>query len=340
MSVGFPNFFMITGPGSPSVLSNMAVSIEQHVDWIADCLAYLRDARPRHDRAHRDRRGRLGAARQRLRRHHARTRRPTPGTWARTFPASRGCSCRTSAASAPTGDLRRGRRATATSASRSTARRRRSATTASSAALQPDVALLLEMMATLGPAAARHDAGRRCAAFCRGHGRDAAARARTSARSSTARCPARRRPDVPPLPAGDAGPASDRRLLPRRRLGARQPRLRRSVLPRSVRAHRRASSSRSTIATRLRPVPGGRRRWLRRGALGRRQCRRARRHARPARGVRWSAGGNIAAVVCQLARDAGGPPIAGQVLITPVTDCDLDAAVVPRNGDGYVLTAR
>ena len=37
-SVGFPNLFMITGPGSPSVLSNMMVSIEQHVDWITDCL--------------------------------------------------------------------------------------------------------------------------------------------------------------------------------------------------------------------------------------------------------------------------------------------------------------
>jgi cation diffusion facilitator CzcD-associated flavoprotein CzcO/acetyl esterase/lipase len=41
-TVGFPNFFTVTGPGSPSVLSNMAVSIEQHVDWIADCLDYLR----------------------------------------------------------------------------------------------------------------------------------------------------------------------------------------------------------------------------------------------------------------------------------------------------------
>ncbi|QQN62998.1 alpha/beta hydrolase fold domain-containing protein [Bradyrhizobium diazoefficiens] len=40
---GFPNFFMITGPGSPSVLSNMAVSIEQHVDWVVDRLAALRD---------------------------------------------------------------------------------------------------------------------------------------------------------------------------------------------------------------------------------------------------------------------------------------------------------
>jgi cyclohexanone monooxygenase len=43
MSAGFPNLFIITGPGSPSVLSNMIVSIEQHVDWITDCLAYMRD---------------------------------------------------------------------------------------------------------------------------------------------------------------------------------------------------------------------------------------------------------------------------------------------------------
>jgi cyclohexanone monooxygenase len=43
MSVGFPNLFIITGPGSPSVLSNMIVSIEQHVDWIADCIVFMRD---------------------------------------------------------------------------------------------------------------------------------------------------------------------------------------------------------------------------------------------------------------------------------------------------------
>jgi cation diffusion facilitator CzcD-associated flavoprotein CzcO len=41
---GFPNLFIITGPGSPSVLSNMAVSIEQHVEWISDCIRYLRSA--------------------------------------------------------------------------------------------------------------------------------------------------------------------------------------------------------------------------------------------------------------------------------------------------------
>ena len=38
---GFPNLFMITGPGSPAVLSNVMLSIEQHVDWIADCLAHM-----------------------------------------------------------------------------------------------------------------------------------------------------------------------------------------------------------------------------------------------------------------------------------------------------------
>lgn len=43
MSAGFPNLFIITGPGSPSVLSNMIVSIEQHVDWIADCIVFMRD---------------------------------------------------------------------------------------------------------------------------------------------------------------------------------------------------------------------------------------------------------------------------------------------------------
>jgi len=45
MTAGFPNLFIITGPGSPSVKSNMVASIEQHVDWIADCLRYLSDGK-------------------------------------------------------------------------------------------------------------------------------------------------------------------------------------------------------------------------------------------------------------------------------------------------------
>jgi cation diffusion facilitator CzcD-associated flavoprotein CzcO len=39
---GFPNLFTITGPGSPSVLCNMPVAIEQHADWISDCIAHMR----------------------------------------------------------------------------------------------------------------------------------------------------------------------------------------------------------------------------------------------------------------------------------------------------------
>ncbi|MGQ0481714.1 MAG: flavin-containing monooxygenase [Pseudonocardia sp.] len=42
-TAGFPNMFLITGPGSPSVLSNMPVSIEQHVEWITDCIRHLRE---------------------------------------------------------------------------------------------------------------------------------------------------------------------------------------------------------------------------------------------------------------------------------------------------------
>ncbi len=38
---GFPNMFTVTGPASPSVLSNMMTSIEQHIEWIADCMEYM-----------------------------------------------------------------------------------------------------------------------------------------------------------------------------------------------------------------------------------------------------------------------------------------------------------
>lgn len=56
-SAGFPNLFLVTGPGSPGPLSAMVKSIEQHVDWIAECLIYLRahgfaviEADPAHER--------------------------------------------------------------------------------------------------------------------------------------------------------------------------------------------------------------------------------------------------------------------------------------------------
>ncbi len=53
----------------------------------------------------------------------------------------------------------------------------------------------------------------------------------------------------------------------------------------------------------------------------------------------WSAGANVAAVVCQQARDSGGPAISGQLLLTPVTDSDMASPSYLENADGYLLTA-
>ena len=44
MSAGYPNLFLITGPQSPSVLTNVIVAIEQHVDWIARCLSHMQSS--------------------------------------------------------------------------------------------------------------------------------------------------------------------------------------------------------------------------------------------------------------------------------------------------------
>jgi acetyl esterase/lipase len=52
----------------------------------------------------------------------------------------------------------------------------------------------------------------------------------------------------------------------------------------------------------------------------------------------WSAGANVAAVACHRARDAGGPDIVSQVLLMPVTDCDMTRDSYVENADGFVLT--
>ena len=99
MTAGFPNMFMITGPGSPSVLTNMIVSIEQHVDWIAACLAHLRSRDVATIEADRRGGGRVGA-RMCARSASGRSiRKPIPGMSAPTSRVSRACSCPTSAAS-------------------------------------------------------------------------------------------------------------------------------------------------------------------------------------------------------------------------------------------------
>ena len=42
-TVGFPNLFTMTGPGSPSVLANMVTGVEHHAEWIASCISYIRE---------------------------------------------------------------------------------------------------------------------------------------------------------------------------------------------------------------------------------------------------------------------------------------------------------
>ena len=87
------------------------------------------------------------------------------------------------------------------------------------------------------------------------------------------------------------------------------------------------------------PLPGRRRRRLRRAAVGRRPRHRARRHPRASSS--WPAGApaaNVAAVAAQRARDEGGPDLAGQFLLTPVTDSDFTRPSYVENADGYVLT--
>jgi acetyl esterase len=53
-----------------------------------------------------------------------------------------------------------------------------------------------------------------------------------------------------------------------------------------------------------------------------------------------SAGGNLAAAACLMSRDRGGPKIAMQALIYPITDCDFERPSYRENGEGYFLTRR
>ena len=95
---GFPNLFTITGPGSPSVLTNMLPSIEQHVEWVADCIGYLREKGLSRIEAQAEAEENWVAHVREVA--GASLRSPAaPGISAQTCRASRACSCHTSAAS-------------------------------------------------------------------------------------------------------------------------------------------------------------------------------------------------------------------------------------------------
>ena len=251
------------------MLSNMAVSIEQHVEWIVDCLDHLRGRRLRHHRAHPAGRSRVEPARPGLREHH-----PLPDRQLLVHGGQRprqapGLPALYRRRRRLPGGLRRGR-----GPGLPRLYPRRPGGVAVQRRGDP-------------PAAARRGHG------ARGHGGPGPAADRVDVRSRTpgpswqavdGRAPAgarrrrgrrrraagcRRGTRLPAVPARVARSPPDRRLLPRGRLGARQPGLRRSLLPRPVRPVRHRHRVGQLPARSGGPVPGRRRRRLRGRAMDR-----------------------------------------------------------------------
>ncbi len=138
--------------------------------------------------------------------------------------------------------------------------------------------------------AARDAVGRRCARLLGDDGDRSAARPRGRRDRRRRASRSGRLAPVPSLPAGDPGPTSDRRLLSRRRLGTRRPRLRRSVLSRPVREVERRRRVRRLSSRARSAIPRGGRRRVRRGSLDRRKRRDAGRRTGAARGLRVERG--------------------------------------------------
>ncbi|MCU1395203.1 MAG: putative flavin-containing monooxygenase [Ilumatobacteraceae bacterium] len=338
MSAGFPNLFMITGPGSPSVLSNMMVSIEQHVDWIADCLRDLRGAglqtiEPTVDAVegwvrHGNDYAAISLA-------------PQANSWymganvpgkPRVFmPYAGGVdryrqACNDVVVADYLGFVRRG---PSTEVVNDGIVRR----------VQPDVALMLEMMASLDLPAMDSMSPADARLF--------------STMVSAQRAPG---PEVGELidgmlpgAAGDLACRLYRPTTPGPHplvvyfhgggwvLGSadsddplcRDLCVRADALVISV-DYRHAPESRFPAAP---DDAFAAVQWVAE-------------HAEELGGAPgqlavagWSAGANLAAVVCQIARDAGGPHISGQLLLCPVTDADPTRRSFAENREGYVLTS-
>jgi cation diffusion facilitator CzcD-associated flavoprotein CzcO/acetyl esterase/lipase len=337
-SVGFPNFFTITGPGSPSVLSNMTVSIEQHVDWIVDCVDYLRakgfetiEPTPVAEAGWNQHVDDCGAI----------TLYPTANSWymganvpgkPRVFlPYIGGVDVYRAACDEVVAKDYFGFTLTGPGGSHcndGVVRR-----------LQPDVAMVLDLMATMELPLIESLSVADARAFVQAM--------------------AAERPPGPEvgeiidgvLP-GAAGELSYRLYRPA------------SPGPHPVVAYFHGGgwvlgdqesddplcrdlcvrSDAVIVSVNYRHAPEARFpaaaddafaavKWIAANAI-------------ELGGIPgqlavagWSAGGNVAAVVCQLARDAGGPDILGQVLLTPVTDSDMSRSSHEENADGYVLTA-
>ncbi len=338
MTAGFPNLFMVTGPQSPSVLSNMIVSIEQHVEWIADCLVQLRiensvvieptetavngwvqhvndfadiSLMPKANSWY------MGANVPGK----ARVILPYPGGVERYRVA-----CEEVMGNDYLGFIRRG--PDATKVNDGVVRR-----------LQPDVGIMLEMMASLGlpPLESMSPAD-----------------VRKFIKASSAMSPPG--PEVGSITDGVfPGPAGE---LSYRRYAPVGDGLRPIIVyfhgggwlfggPDSDDPFCRDLCVRSdavVVSVDYRHAPEARFpaavddafaavRWVAENAetLGGRSDELV--------VAGWSAGGNLAAVVTQRARDEGGPQIAAQLLVCPVTDADLTRSSYLENGQGKGLTA-
>ena len=338
MTVGFPNFFTITGPGSPSVLSNMMVSIEQHVDWVTDCLSHLRDeGMTTIEPTEAAESGWLVHANDCANI----TLFPTADSWymganvpgkPRVFlPYVGGVDAYRAACDEVVASDYLGFRRSGPAGTRCTdgvVRR-----------VQPDVAMVLNMMAAMNLPTFESMPADQARAFL--------------AQLSAARPPGPAVGEVVDgtLP-GAAGPLNYRLYRPSSPgphpvvvyfhgggwvLGSHDSDdpLCRDLCVRSGAVivsvdYRHAPEARFPAAADdgLAAV-----RWVAEHAveLGGRPKQIA--------VAGWSAGANVAAVTCQAVRDAGGPVIAGQLLLTPVTDGTMTTASYAENAEGYVLTA-
>ncbi len=338
MASGFPNLFMITGPGSPSVLSNMIVSIEQHVDWIADCLAHLctegLDTIEPTEQA-------VAGWVQHVNDFADITLMPQANSWymganvpgkARVFlPYAGGVDryrtvCNEVAAGGYLGFEQRG--PNGARVNDDIVRR-----------VQPDVGIMLEMMATLelpamdtmsavdarvfsdamsaqrppGP-----DVGEILDGVLPGAGGDLAYRLYRPASDGPHTIVVYFHGGGWVLGSHDSDDPFCRDLC-----------VRSDAIVMSV-DYRHAPEARfpAAIDDAFAAVQ-----WIAD-------------HAATLGGIAgqlavagWSAGANLAAVVCQLARDAGGPQIVGQLLVTPVTDGSMSSGSYVDNAEGYILTA-
>jgi cation diffusion facilitator CzcD-associated flavoprotein CzcO/acetyl esterase/lipase len=339
MTTGFPNFFMLTGPGSPSVLSNMAVSIEQHVDWVAGCLKDLRDEgleviEPTE----------LAEAgwNQHAQDCAAITLHPTANSWymganvpgkPRVFlPYIGGVGAYRQACDDVVAQDYLGFTLTGPDTVRcadGVIRR-----------MQPDVAMVMEFVNALGLPAmetlSADDARDLMAATAENRPPGPAVGEVTDG--------------VIPIPDGElpyrlyrpAGPSEAPRPLVvyfhgggwvLGNLDSDDP-LCRDLC---------ARSGAVVVSVNYRHAPEARFPAAALDAFAAVQWAAA--NAIELGGIPgqlavagWSAGGNVAAVACQLARDAGGPEVSGQLLLTPAVDSDLTRPSYEENGDGYILT--